>query len=477
LLSPDPAQGQWQDAPVDTIAGSESDEISFPFSLDVDNENAPHAVWTAPIDSRMAVFYSHKVGDSWTEAIEAGSDGGRHTAPALAVQPGTAIPTVAFSGHLSGETDGDIYLATWNGSAFDAARLTDDDAPDGSPALAVDASGAYHVASVTQSDDLWRIRYLTNVAGEPVDLLVEGGPLGSYGSGASPAIAIDADGRAHITYRGIYGGYRVYHAFNDGPGSADWTWEVFISGNLEDYSSDIEIDATGGIHVALSGNNGWGTNPKVFYFHQPAGGSWDPYEFVPFGLGLTSPSLALDPAGGPHTAMAEVSGNFYTGRIYYARQTDDWSPVLVIGVDHGVPSLAVDQIGMGHLVCMTGPNTGIEDVLYIRSSSPVSAVERGDTIASALALRASPNPFRGTVVFNAAASPAGLGSAEGSADCTLVIFDAAGRRVKRLGSVDLAGGGFQLSWDGRDEGGVRVPSGLYTARIGSRAAAKVIKLQ
>lgn len=71
----------------------------------------------------------------------------------------------------------------------------------------------------------------------------------------------------------------------------------------------------------------------------------------------------------------------------------------------------------------------------------------------------APNPLRGetTVRFS-------LGSRQ---PVTLGIFDLAGRLRRTLASGTLAAGGHDVAWDGRDDAGRAVGSGVYFARLGT----------
>ncbi|MEZ4650335.1 MAG: FlgD immunoglobulin-like domain containing protein [Candidatus Eisenbacteria bacterium] len=73
-----------------------------------------------------------------------------------------------------------------------------------------------------------------------------------------------------------------------------------------------------------------------------------------------------------------------------------------------------------------------------------------------------PNPFRDTLGFQ-------LDLPE-SAPATVRIFDAAGRRAASLAAGVLSPGRHVLTWDGRDQAGALVPSGVYfwEARLGTR---------
>jgi bacillopeptidase F len=88
---------------------------------------------------------------------------------------------------------------------------------------------------------------------------------------------------------------------------------------------------------------------------------------------------------------------------------------------------------------------------------------------AALMLSAAPNPFQSRVRFAFSVPSAGRSLLE--------LFDLRGRRVRVL--AGRAAGG-SISWDGRDEGGRSVPSGIYLARLTSgdkSRTERVLRLQ
>ena len=121
----------------------------------------------------------------------------------------------------------------------------------------------------------------------------------------------------------------------------------------------------------MSGYDCWGCSPRTYYVRRPVIGLSETYVLIPFANGLSTPSIAVDSLGSPHLAMAEVIGNVYTEQLFYASERNGWMPVLVIGGDHGSPTLGVGRDGYGHFVCMTGASSGIQDVLQVRSSKPL----------------------------------------------------------------------------------------------------------
>ena len=75
--------------------------------------------------------------------------------------------------------------------------------------------------------------------------------------------------------------------------------------------------------------------------------------------------------------------------------------------------------------------------------------------AGRLSLAVSPNPFRDATVVSV--------QAPGSGPFTVTVHDAAGRRVRTLAGASGAGGRF--TWDGLDDAGRAVLSGVYFLRV------------
>jgi len=71
---------------------------------------------------------------------------------------------------------------------------------------------------------------------------------------------------------------------------------------------------------------------------------------------------------------------------------------------------------------------------------------------------AVPNPFNPTTTLRFGVAVAG--------PAEVVVYDTRGRRVRTLWRAAHAEPGFQrVTWDGRDDGGRRVASGVYHARL------------
>jgi flagellar hook assembly protein FlgD len=86
----------------------------------------------------------------------------------------------------------------------------------------------------------------------------------------------------------------------------------------------------------------------------------------------------------------------------------------------------------------------------------VSGVEDAAQVTS-LHLSATPNPSTGQVVIRyTLPKPMAV---------TIEVFDAAGALVRRLEEGQRQAGAFSTPWDGRDDNGRQLPTGVYFTRI------------
>jgi hypothetical protein len=79
-----------------------------------------------------------------------------------------------------------------------------------------------------------------------------------------------------------------------------------------------------------------------------------------------------------------------------------------------------------------------------------------------------PNPFASTVDLSFVLQREGA--------VRLDLFDVQGRRVRKLCDGPFGAGAHSVSWDGRDDGGMSVPSGIFFARFQSGDFTQVRKL-
>jgi FlgD Ig-like domain len=92
----------------------------------------------------------------------------------------------------------------------------------------------------------------------------------------------------------------------------------------------------------------------------------------------------------------------------------------------------------------------------------LAGVGDGPRLGTGLTLRSSPEPAHGPVTLSITAS--------GSGAQTVEIHDVTGRLVRRLTGGWQPAGTRLLRWDGRDDGGSPLPSGVYLATARSAGA-------
>ena len=96
----------------------------------------------------------------------------------------------------------------------------------------------------------------------------------------------------------------------------------------------------------------------------------------------------------------------------------------------------------------------VEIVADIRSSSG----DTEKTLPEEFGLQQNyPNPFNPTTRFTF--------SVAAQADVSLMIYDVLGRKIRTLVDDEKAPGVYNVVWDGRNEGGSFVATGLYFARF------------
>ena len=150
---------------------------------------------------------------------------------------------------------------------------------------------------------------------------------------------------------------------------------------------------------------------------------------------------------GTHTYVADFESGLQVIDI-----TDPASPQIVGSVD--TPDNAQGVAVSGSYAYVAAGESGLQ-VLPIQCEPSEARDE--DRVASAVLLRAFPNPSSARTVIRFVTPLAGLVQAS--------VYDPAGRSVRSLSNGILAAGVHDLSWDGRDDSGRAVPGGVYLVRV------------
>ena len=150
--------------------------------------------------------------------------------------------------------------------------------------------------------------------------------------------------------------------------------------------------------------------------------------------------------------------------------THAWDGVTI---DLGTEIALTDQVVIRFVVCDVGTagleEAAIDDIsIEVFTPSP-AAVPGQEAGPAAFRLgRSLPNPFSGATSISF--------SLERGDQARLAIFDVQGRSVRRLVDGPVSAGAHTVSWDGTDERGHPVPSGIYFYRLEAGRQSEVRKL-
>ena len=320
------------------------------------------------------------------------------------------------------------------------------------PGLGLDASGEPHIAFISQE----RIRYAYKLGGAWTDEEVNGSWHDDQFARA--AIAIDPSGDVRIGSWRIFAGAAFFTR-----GTSSWTYEIFGQWG---YLPWMELDGDGHAHfVYYSGSPYYGTNKS---------GVWVT-ESVDADADFSDDDIALDSSGDPYIAYSNTYAIRYEPPTFYLH-TDVYFAYRAGGVWHrevvdsahdypgpyfGLTRIAFDGSNTPHVVYFD-PKT--RELKHGTRTWPTAV--GGDALPEGFGIvSATPNPFNPgtTITFRLHVS----------SQVQVAVYDVRGRRLRVL-SDGLRGPGVQHDrWDGRDDRGAQVASGVYFVRVATPKRADV----
>jgi hypothetical protein len=185
--------------------------------------------------------------------------------------------------------------------------------------------------------------------------------------------------------------------------------------------------------------------------------------------GRRFPAVAYDPVGDRFLAFGgERTDGIRAGDLWALDlQSERWSVLTTEGPAPRDGAVLVYVTSQSRLLLFGGTTSqGHEaDTWSLPLEGPMTAVStRQSTGPVALSLAAYPNPFNASVVLDLHLESPGR----------LTIYDTLGQPVRNLGT--WSAGPVRRLWDGRDEAGRDVASGVYLAVLESGSARQVTRL-
>jgi hypothetical protein len=191
-----------------------------------------------------AVYYkfSRDGGLTWVNGSDGGivkKESGNMFSPEIAVDRNN-VPHVLWYMRSSGPFRGDIRIADWVGTRFEATRLTSDGNSlfDADPSMAVDGNNVQHIVWRKQTGANWVIYYSRRPAGGSWEAFTPVA-ITRGDAGYGPSIGVDETGAVSITYSNLTSGSSRRIQFFSKLPENNWEGPVALSKGRWDSRSNV----------------------------------------------------------------------------------------------------------------------------------------------------------------------------------------------------------------------------------------------
>jgi hypothetical protein len=337
---------------------------------------------------------------------------------------------------------------------------------------------AWHMDFDSSTSNWYRVVYANNSTGQWVKQVVSPAiDLGGFESGAT-YFAVEQDGIAHIVYQGEpYCDLEceAFYVRNDSLNGTNWITDTlpkpsrplwYYRGGL------IEVDQQDTVHLITGGCiqedcHSAGKTRTFYHFKESGDSVWQGNEQIPDTM-LYAPfridHMFIDQHGIPWLSYALTNNEVF----FTDRKQGDWEvPYLLVGWNQDLSdsfmvddfSFVLDSQGKGHAVFAgfnfaqgSLDNDSVE--IYYFSSYNSSVDSSPHHIISDLNLFQNyPNPFNSSTIITYQIQTEG--------DVYLRIYDLLGREVRELVKDSQEPGFYRINWDGKNDQGKDVASGIY----------------
>ena len=427
-------------------------------SIETDEQDRPFIAYDYGPDYRIL----YKEGDQWLEVSPPDSSRGMAELFDMEIEPGGEVH-LAFNSPW----DGYIWYDKWNGESWATEVVDEGYRPslslfsNGYPSLSYDISGGFAFAEWNGTS--WNI--------EPVDT--------SLVYTFSSSLAIDSEGNPRFSYYGAETGqgWLLKYASRDSTG---WYIETVDDRGIDrGYMNSLALDSNDNPHIAYiawfwevdwDSLEVWYTWKEGNEWQIEVVDKWDGIE--PLGWHWEGQiSLALDASDVPHISYRNED------RLYFGRRdpgTGEWVREMIdptAGTGR-YTSLAIDSQGYPHISYSANIAQGLRYATQ-RPTSIGNDNPNSTSMPKSFSLSQNfPNPFNPltTIEITIPGNVSGL--------TELQIFDVRGRRIRTLQKGELPPGQYRFVWDGRDDRGETVNSGiyLYSLKSGTEAITRKMTL-
>jgi len=312
--------------------------------------------------------------------------------------------------------------------------------------------------------DGWRLPYLTPI----------GGNRWWYGAAVMPNWSHqDIDLQLHAPLTGTQNGFGPDVLAESFSGNAQIDFVLVNDRSADNHAHDVGV---------LDDVDTYASSYSIQEVRSTWGGIAGPGEMGPYTMGdgrmLNLHDFLLDP--GPHLFTLTDNGtgvdwgmSLYQGGEYFGK-ADALADAMVWEAGDGMTERMVVNVPVGGSCCLAVWKTDTGELAKEGSYSlwvaaGVSAVDDAPPLLPATRIvAAAPNPFNPmtTIAFEL----------EQDGPCQLALYDLQGRLVRTLVAEERTAGPGEAIWDGLDDHGSRVASGVYLARLRAAGTADLLKV-
>ena len=460
--------------------------------LEIDDLDQLHLLYigTGPPEAPEATLYyrTETKGPNWTheEDIEVPSFIlGQNTRKLIKLDPGTRTIHILYAPYPDFDT---LYYSNSETPDWELSVVHSLDPQYHEEfcclSAAFDAAGnvhlAWHVDYISESLHWYRVMFADNSTGDWNVQQVSPPVFMGYfqGSGDRMPLAVETEGATHLTYRSCD---YMYHVQNEGLGGETWVTDSLPF--PPDWNSggptSLAVSPDNSLHMCVSGGP-WPYNSTSFilyYFRTGEAEGWsEPDTLAEDGV---YELLFVDEFDRPHVVWNRLNGTLVSDDVIYANKNQGtWSTQQILDEEPLHPRsfrFVIDSQGIGH-GAFSGfkyyPDWDSTEIYYLGPCDPSSveddAVEQRPVQFQLF--QNYPNPFnRNTVVRYTVKVP-------GAIDVSLTIHNVRGELVRELARKMHSRGSYTVTWDGTNDSGTEVASGVYFCRLRARGETQATKL-